>query len=266
MIMENLTLVKLGGSIITDKKKAFALREGVLNRLAKEVHSARQKRDFPLVIGHGGGSFPHRPAHEYETHKGFINENSKKGFAIVQDAASQLNRFVVRALLDAGEDAVSFQPSAGALAESSRIRHWDLTVLERLLSEGFLPVPFGDPVLDSKQGCSIASTEELLDFIAGNAGAERIIVVGEVDGVFDSFPPEEGEAPIERLDRARFEELKDSFKGASGTDVTGGMLHKVERMLEVAEKGINVQIINGLVEGCLERALKGEKVPGTFVG
>ena len=51
----------------------------------------------------------------------------------------------------------------------------------------------------------------------------------------------------------------------AGTDVTGGMRHRVETALALARLGIPSLLANGLVPGLLERALRGEPVAGTEV-
>ena len=131
--MKDMMLVKLGGSLITDKSKPFTERKDVIERLSKEIHEARCKKDISLVVGHGGGSYPHKPASDYQTHKGFVNDDSKRGLAEVQDAAARLNRIVVRSLLDSGEEAMSMQPSAASLTENGRIKEWYTRSIERLL-------------------------------------------------------------------------------------------------------------------------------------
>ncbi|MGA3021078.1 MAG: hypothetical protein ABSD68_03970, partial [Candidatus Micrarchaeales archaeon] len=65
--MKNLVLVKLGGSLITDKTSPFTPNLDVIKRLAKEIHEAREEKGMSLIIGHGGGSFPHKPAKDYRT-------------------------------------------------------------------------------------------------------------------------------------------------------------------------------------------------------
>ena len=93
---KNLTLIKLGGSIITDKEVFMSLRKATLSRLVGEIASARQENPQQmLIIGHGQGGFAHVPATKYQTMAGFINEESRLGMAVVQDTAATLNRLVV---------------------------------------------------------------------------------------------------------------------------------------------------------------------------
>jgi len=261
--MKGITLVKLGGSLITDKSKPFTARNDVISRLCREIKEAQP---MPLVVGHGGGSFPHQSAARYETQKGAINENSWEGFCAVQNDAAKLNRIVVNAMLEAGIHAVSFQPSASCITENGRIKEWDMKALERMLDAGVVPVPYGDVAVDKKQGMSIISTEEILLYLAEKLKAKRVLFCGKTDGVFTADPGKDGNATlIKEITKKNFSEVRGYLTGSDGTDVTGGMLHKVERALEIARKGVTVEIINGAKDGMLKRALMGEAGLGTVI-
>ena len=264
--MENLILVKLGGSLITDKTRPFTPRLDIINRLAREIHEAREKEKIKLIIGHGGGSFPHKPAKDYRTNEGIINKESYKGISLVQDAASQLNKIIVKSFIEADENAISVQPSAGLISEDGRIREWYLEPIKEMLKHDLLPVPYGDVALDVKKGCCIISTEEVLNHLAKKLGSKRIILVGIVDGVFTSDPQKNPNAKlIPEINSKNYEQIKKYLGGSAGIDVTGGMLHKVEEMLELAKFGIESEIINGEKEGYLKRALSGERGLGTVI-
>ncbi len=259
--MKELILAKLGGSLITDKSRPYTVRMDVMKRLALEIHEARKEKDFSLILGHGGGSFPHQSASKYQTHKGIINSESYRGIAVVQNDASKLNRIFVEELIAAGENAISIQPSAAGIAESGKIVDFRLDSIERALEFGMLPVPYGDVMFDLKQGCCIISTEEILNFVANKMKPQRIIVAGEVDGVFTADPTKDKNAEfIPEVNKKNFEEIKKYLGGSAGVDVTGGMLHKIEEMMELAELGFESQIINATKPGILKRALLGENV------
>ena len=248
----NLIFVKLGGSLITDKAKPFTEKKDVIKRLAEEIHRARQKKDIKLIIGHGGGSYPHKPASDYQVQKGVINKDSYKGIAEVQDAASRLNRLIVRALLDAGELAVSVQPSSSCITEQGRIKEFYTEPIKKFLDYNMIPITYGDVALDTKMGCCIISTEEVLNFLTKEFKPERIILCGKVDGVLDAQ-----NKVIPEITEKNFAKIKPMLLSSDGIDITGGMLHKVERMLELK---VPSYIINGTKEGNLEKALLGEKI------
>lgn len=261
-----LIFLKLGGSLITKKDKPFTENRKLIKQIAKEIHRARKKKNFRLLVGNGGGSYPHVPAKKYRTAEGIINKKSYRGIAEVQDAASRLNRIIVRALLDVGENAISIQPSSVALTKNSRIIEFYLKPLKIFLENNMIPVVYGDVGLDLKQGCTIISTEELFVFLAKKLKPKRIISVGIVDGVFTADPLKDPRAKlIPKITSKNYSKIKKVLAGSAGIDVTGGMLHKVERYLELTKIGIKSYIINGTVKNRLKNALLGERVRGTII-
>jgi isopentenyl phosphate kinase len=268
--MDELILVKFGGSVITDKSKPFTEDIGTIKRLAKEIHEARQEKKFKIIIGHGGGSYPHTPASEFRTNEGVINERSYEGIAKVQDAASRLNRVIVKELINVGENAVSINPSSCAIAENKNIKKMFLEPMEKLLEFDMLPVPYGDVCLDLKKGCCILSTEKILSYIVKEFYKKykiyRILLCGRVDGVFTDNPDENPDAKlIPIITQKNIKKIESDLKGSSSTDVTGGMMHKVKMMLELADFGIESEIINAEKPGILRRTLLGEKGLGTII-
>ena len=262
--MAGLVLLKLGGSLITDKGKAETANLAAISRLAKEIHEARNAGGFKIVVGHGGGSFPHRAADKYQTQKGVKGKESYRGIALVQDAAARLNRITVKSLLDAGENAISIQPSACMVTEGGLITDGYLKPIERALDFDMVPVPYGDVAFDLKQGCSIISTERILSFIARKVGATRIVIAANEEGVWEDFPQKK--KLVGEITPRNFPLIKRHLQGSGDVDVTGGMLHKVERMLDLANvTGADVVIVNGSVPGRLKDALLGKNVIGTVV-
>ena len=257
--MKDLVLVKLGGSLITDKSKPYTPRLDVIKRLAREIHAAREKNDIKIIIGHGGGSFPHLPAKKFQTHKGLRGPQSYRGLAIVQDAAARLNRIIVAALLNAGENAISIQPSASCLAMDDEIMEWYTKPLEMVLKYDMIPVVYGDVGLDMEKGCCILSTEELLSYLARRLGSNRIIMCGKMNGVVIN-----GET-MREVRPKDFPVIKNDLLGSDGIDVTGGMDLKVRKALNLAKQGIESEIINGFEAGYLERSLMGERDLGTRI-
>ena len=259
--MKDLVFVKLGGSLITDKQKPYTLNSKTIDRLSKEIYQARKKKNFKLILGHGSGSFGHSSAHEYQTIKGFIDEQSKYGLCVVQNDAAKLNRIVVSSLLGAGEKCISIQSSCCSLAKDSRIIEYYLKPIKKLLEHNIVPVPYGDVGIDIKKGCCVLSTEEIFSYLAKKLKPERIIMTGDGEGVYADYP-----CPklIPRIDKTNWQENRDHLGKSSGIDVTGGMLHKIDRSIELAKIGINTSIINGNTPHALENCLLGEE-SGTLI-
>jgi isopentenyl phosphate kinase len=268
--MDELILVKFGGSVITDKSKPFTEDIDTIKRLAKEIHEAREEKKFKLIIGHGGGSYPHIPASEFRTNEGMINERSYEGIAKVQDAASKLNRIIVKELINAGENAVAINPSSCTIAENGIIKKMFLEPMEKLLYFDMVPVPYGDVCLDLKKGCCILSTEKILSYIAKEFNKKykisKILLCGRVDGVFTDNPDKNPDAKlIPIISQKNIKKIENDLKSSSGIDVTGGMMHKVKMMLELTNIGIESEVINAKKPGILKRSLLGERGLGTII-
>jgi isopentenyl phosphate kinase len=173
---------------------------------------------------------------------------------------------VVKSLLDAGEDAISLQPSSFTLARSSKIIEGYSRPVERALEAGMLPVVYGDVGFDLSQGCCILSTEEIFSFLANSLRPERIIMAGKVDGVFTADPNRDKSAKlIAEITRDNFPGVKKYLTSSDGIDVTGGMILKVQACLDLAKTGAVCEIISGLKPGNLEKALSGQRGLGTII-
>jgi isopentenyl phosphate kinase len=264
--MTNPILMKIGGSLLTDKTKVATPKMKNIKRIAKELHQARHKNGVKIVIGHGGGSFPHVVAKKYKTHEGIKNKNSCRGIALVQDAASRLNRIFVTELINVGECAVSIRASSCSIAKNGELQEWFIKPIQIMLKYNMLPVTYGDVVFDTKKGCTIISTEKIIRQLPKAIRPKRILIVGEVDGVYTGDPFKDKNIElIPVITPKNFRKIKKYLKGSRGADVTGGMLHKVQEMLTLAKKGFQIEIINGEKPGYLRRALAGEKGLGTII-
>lgn len=269
--MSELILLKLGGSVITDKTKPFTARPEVIERLALEIKSAFTERgdDLRLIIGHGSGSFGHEAAARYQTHKGAVASDSWLGFAEVAHAAAELNHIVVNALRRAGVPAIRFQPSASTRTRGEQLMYFETFPLKEALKHDLVPVIYGDVSVDAAQGMSIVSTEVLFDNLARELTPSRIILAGQVDGVYEADPNVNPEAElIEDIDRTNWEEVESMLGGSHGTDVTGGMFTKVRDMyrLTLAMPPMQAMIMSAEEPGHVEAVLKGQMVSfGTLI-
>lgn len=254
----DLIFIKLGGSLITDKSTPYTARQDVLDRLCAEIHKVRTQRQFPLLVGHGSGSFGHVSATHYQTNNGAIHPNSWEGFVRVHEDAAKLNAIVCESFARAGELGATLQPSSAFVARAGRIETAFARPIELLIEAGLIPILYGDVCVDEKKGICIISTEEIFRYLAAVLHPSRIVLVGKVDGVLDQH----GQV-IPIINTTNFKTHSRSLRGSDGVaDVTGGMQHKVEQSLQM---GVPTQIINGLKPGVLERTLRGESVLGTVI-
>jgi isopentenyl phosphate kinase len=245
--------LKLGGSLITDKTQVETVRAEVLARLAAEIAQARQENPaLRLVLGHGSGSFGHVAAAKHGTRQGVQDAAGWHGFAEVSDAAARLNRQVLAALLDADVSAVSLSPSASVGCVDGRIQTIVTQPVQAALEAGIVPVVYGDVAFDSVRGGTIVSTEEVMMALAGEIRPSWLLLAGETTGVYNLS----GQV-IPAISQAIYAEIEAALGGSRGTDVTGGMVSKVQSMLTLVDQfpQLSIRIFSGLGAGNLGRTL-----------
>jgi isopentenyl phosphate kinase len=261
----DLVLIKLGGSLITDKRRPATPRLGVIERLADELFRARSDSREQLILGHGSGSFAHVAAAESGLEAGVRAPSQLDGVSRTQLQAAELNHLVLRALEQARNRPFSVAPSSTIVATGGRVAAFRLEPILLALELGLLPVVYGDVVLDRRQGATICSTETILLALARRlqrrgAVISRVLWLGETDGIYDT----QGRT-IEEVTPANLRRVRRLIGRAAGTDVTGGMELRFDTAWTLARLGIPSWILNGKQPGLLAKALRGEEVPGTRV-
>jgi isopentenyl phosphate kinase len=253
-------IVKLGGSVITQKSAARAtLREDVLARLAREVAASQGE----TVVLHGAGSFGHPGAKKYGLKGGLKAEGALHGAAEVRASVSKLNAAVCEALAAAGAAPWPFPPSSVAMMRDGNLRRVDWEVFDAALGRGFMPVSFGDVVLDELRGVSVLSADDIAQALARHLHPVTVVFAVDTEGVYDRDPKAPGAQLIQRLKAG---EKRPISAGAGGADdVTGGMAAKVAAAQAIAFGGARVLIVNGLKAGRVKAALAGEEVVGTEI-
>lgn len=256
-----LTLLKLGGSLITDKTRPHTPRLEVLARLADEIAAARQARPgLRLLLGHGSGSFGHIPAQRYATRQGVHTEEQWLGFGEVWREASTLHHLVMEALASASLPALSFPPSAGVIAEGGRVADWNVSPLAAALGASLLPVVYGDVAFDRVLGGTILSTEDLFTHLVPLLRPTRVLLAGLEPGAWADYPACTRLIPT--ITAENYAQLAPALGGSHATDVTGGMASKVRQALDWAQAvpGLEVCIFSAEVPGSLQAAILGESL------
>ncbi len=258
-----ITFLKLGGSLITDKSQTRTALHSEIDRISQEIaHARKQMPEKRILLGNGAGSFAHQSAHMYGTMDGFSNEEGLYGACVTHQDAMRLNQIVIESLLSAQLPAFSVQPSAFISTRNKNINTYDVSLIETMLQKNYIPVIYGDVIADSEIGSTILSTDTLFRSLAEKLLALHhtvtIIHAGNYPGVLD----EQGNV-IAKITPESMHSIT-SLQTSEQTDVTGGMKLKVEEMVRLAEKRIESHIIDGTMLGAITKALLGESI-GTHI-
>lgn len=259
-------ILKLGGSVITRKgAEKPTLNHENLERIAREISQSNYEK---LIIVHGAGSFGHPFALEYGIGDEIRNnqdlENKKMGFSITQQAVKELNNRVCHYLRKHNILSVSIQPSSFIFTKNKRIKSANLDLIRRYLDLGFIPVLYGDVVLDSEDAIKMAvlSGDQIIKYLAENLKPKRVILGTDVDGIYNKDPKKYADAQLLEV----VSSLDHMVNGdTETTDVTGGMGGKLSELLKLADMGVESEIINANHFNIIKKALNGEKIMGTLI-
>ncbi len=252
-------LVKLGGSVLTDKARLRTARPAAIRRLAGELASVAQ----PLLIVHGAGSYGHILASRYRLNAGGSSSAKRTAAARVQADVRALNHLVIDALNRVGFASVPIPPAAVLSLDDGRVSTIDLTPFLEFSSMGFTPVTFGDVVRDLRRGFSVCSGDLMMAELARAFRPKRAVFAADVDGLFTADPKRRKHARL--LDVVGPKDLAQIEFSAPRTDVTGSIEGKLHRMVEIADHVDECLIVNGNVKNRVRDALRGKRVVGTRI-
>ena len=241
-------LIKLGGSVISDKRIYRRFRRGAVEEIAYHL----PKKD--MIIVHGGGSFGHILADKYEITNGF-DKWKVMGFAEIGRDMMLLNLKILDILIKNGIPAVSMPPHS-YLIMGKRL---NLEIFENLLHYNFVPLTYGDVAFDRDRGINICSGDYLMLELAKKFRPEKVIFLSDVDGVFTKHPRNK-DAKLIKVLNGNFD-VETSIRVR---DVTGGMGEKIKLMRKIA-KYSSVYLINGFHPERIDHILKGKDFIGTVV-
>jgi isopentenyl phosphate kinase len=257
-------IIKLGGSVITDKTKPSTARLEVIRMLVEEI--ARVK-SHPIILVHGGGSFGHFLAEKYELHHGGHSKTKKLGVTQTFYEMTELGQIILSAFQKARRPAVSIHSSSIIVTLKGRIAHMDLEALRFYLNGNFIPILSGDVTADSVTGFTIVSGDQIVMYLARLLNAPLVIFASDVDGLYTADPKQDTSAKrIPLITPATLEQVmeKVAMGAAEGAaDVTEGMRGKITEILEGLPESGEAIVCDLREAGTLARILAGNDVPCT---
>ena len=218
------TVLKLGGSVITEKDTPETLATDALDTAAAAIADSRETGNG-IVVVHGGGSFGH---HHASNHGVSSSKGTRDGAGLLEihRAMGRLTDAVLDALADHEVEALPVRPLSAAYRKSDGSVDFAPGSIRTMLAEGFVPVINGDVIAHVGEGGTIISGDTIVVSLARTLEADRVGLCSTVPGVLD----DEG-AVIPEIDE--YETVQSVLGGSDSTDVTGGMAAKVRRLLEL---------------------------------
>ena len=241
-------LIKLGGSIITNKEKPLSPRRKTIDNISKSL----KKIDEPIIIVHGGGSYGHYWSVKYDMHTK-EKKYDLRGVAIIKNSMIELNKIILDSLLKNKLKPYCLPPTdfmSGNRPITKKIQE-----VEKIAKSGLIPVTFGDALWFGQKKTYILSGDKIMTHFAKILKPRLTIFALNEDGLYSDLKSKKliyelkGEHPLISKNKM---------------DVTGGMTRKVEEASKIAKMGLNVFFVNGNKPKRMVKAIKNRKFEGTL--
>lgn len=237
-------LIKLGGSLITDKTKLNSFNPDNIKKLFLDLSKFYNPDKHRLIIGNGAGANTHYLAKKYDTINGIKNKRGI-GHCLVKESALRHHSWLNEIGIKANLPLFSFSGSSFLLSEKGKVKNSYFSTLLSCLQNGLVPHVYGDVIFDKTLGVTIFSTEKIFiwlcqNLLKNNFLSLHVYFLGDTNGVLDG----NGDT-IKVLKNSNLSKYRSFVKKSQGFDVTGGMLAKVKSALYLAKLGCRVYIGNG---------------------
>jgi len=258
-----LSILKMGGAAITDKKGYERAKPAAIRVLARAAAKALSSGSTGLIIVHGAGSFGHPQVIKYGIRKGVRTKRQKIGFRKTQESVAKLSTIVMRELLHAKVPAVLFPTYSLLSQRRGRISHFNLAPVKAALKAGLVPVMSGDMVSDSALGGSVCSGDQVISYLCSKLKIARTVFATDVDGVFTADPKKNKKAKLfTSICLCNLRKLRGSLGSSRHADVTGGMKGK---LAELAGIKSNIYVANASKPDRIHKLLTGKKALSTRI-
>ena len=257
--MRPYAIVKMGGSLLTNKESPPGVMSTDLARLADEIIRIQK----PIVVVHGLGSFGKSVLPEAgHTADFFASEELGLAVAFERSAASLAVR-VIGAFLEHGAFAFGVAPSAVFSATGGAVSISDATPIANCLERGLLPVVRGGLLFDSLFGIVACSSDAFVAALALALRPEIVVFATDVEGVYDEWPMTSETCVIDQIGRLDHH-LSSDHAAAEFLPQSSPMYSKVKSGL-VAAAAAECRIVDGRIPGRLATALRRKPTPGTVL-
>ncbi|MCH8323912.1 MAG: gamma-glutamyl kinase [Thaumarchaeota archaeon] len=241
-------LIKLGGSIITNKEKPLSPRKKSIDKIVR----ALKKIDESIIVVHGGGSYGHYWSVKYNMHTKPANYNIH-GVSVVKNSMVELNKIILDSFLKNKLNPYCLPPTDFIFGNKPIIKK--VKEIEKIAKTNLIPITFGDALWFGKKKSYILSGDKIMSVLANILKPRLCVFVLNVDGLYS-------DPKTKKLIRELKGEKPLIIK--SSKDVTGGMKRKVDEATKISKNGMNVFFVNGNKPERIVEAVKRKKFHGTL--
>ena len=241
-------LIKLGGSIITNKKKPLSAKRKTIDNIV----SSFRKINEDFVVVHGGGSYGHYWSVKYDMHTK-PKKYDPKGVSIVKNSMIELNTIILDSFLKNKMNPYCLPPTDFVMGNKPINRK--ILEIKKIANSGFIPITYGDALWYGNKKSYILSGDKIMSLLARVLRPRLSIFVLNEDGLYSDMKA-----------KKLIYDFKDEkiFIKKTVMDVTGGMTRKVAEASKISKIGLKVFFVNGNKPERIVNAITRKKFEGTL--
>lgn len=244
-----LSIVKIGGSIITRKNRPYTFNSRGAARVVRQLAP-------PVILIQGSGSFGKPPAVALGYSDGKVTRDGIPDISAVRTRLADLNNRFVSVLAWHRIPAMGLSATGLFESDSDGPRPVAIELLRAYVAAGITPVVYSDFVLRPDGGLAVVSSDALVAALAQEMQPDNVVFATDVDGVQESDCGCLRSRIYPFVDGRNFQTVYASTQRVAG-DVTGGMKEKLLHAFTAAKHAGNVFIVNGLKGDALARTCMG---------
>lgn len=254
-------IVKIGGSLITDKNCYCTPNPKEIRKYAKIIHENWRALKGKLIIVLGGGSYGNGVPRKYNMSNAKMNW-SKQDLLMMTVKMFEWLTFVAEIFREEGVPCYPFQASSYCLTNNGDLHECYVEPIKHCLNMDILPITSGDFTYDINQKFVIYSSDNIPEMFVRNFDVEKVIMLTDVDGIYESFDTKQ---IYKTVDKHNYKKVLNVAGHSKKQDVTGGMKNKLRALIKIAELGTPCIICNGHDPNMLMKAVNGEEIHSTTI-
>lgn len=242
--MDSIIVIKLGGSVITNKKTTGKLRSKVISELGEQILGL-VKLGHKIILIHGAGGNIHKLAKKYNLQNGAQSRQQIIGALEIQNEISILQSKVSGILQSQALPIFPLQTSSLFEFKNRNLKLLNRGLIDKILDHKAIPLLTGSMVPDDHKKWSILSGDNLAIFLAKLYHSKQIYFLTDVDGFLVQDPELMRLVVVPKLSASELQQQIAAYKNYQAQDATGEMIGKLTVVLQ-KPKHTEIIIRNGL--------------------
>jgi glutamate 5-kinase len=245
-------VIKIGTNLLTGETLC-GLRIDLIKDLAKQIAALKKMGKEILIvtsgaIGAGCTELNMKKSREIEARQALAAVGQGSVMRVYHDAFAKYN-------IKVGQILLTYEDF------SNRKRYLNLRkALNKLLGLSVVPIiNENDPISVDEIGATFGDNDKLSALVASKVNADLLIILSDIDGLFDKNPKTNKDAKLIRNITQITKQIEKAAGKSGSSFAVGGMITKIKAAKIALDSGCNVIICNGNKKRILLKALKSEE-------